>query len=105
MTGSVRDHVTVATMLSDRERPVRHKGRSTLRATRSKRLELIQRRLDLDDRFAAEQEQPDLDTLQDPFLISRPTCDPQGHQLWRLPGTRRLRLSVQGIGHSPHPPP
>jgi ribosomal protein S21 len=33
-----------------------------------KRLELIQRRLDLEDRLAAEQEQPDLDSLQDAFV-------------------------------------
>ena len=33
-----------------------------------KRLELIQRRLDLEVRLAAEQDQPDLDSLQDAFV-------------------------------------
>jgi hypothetical protein len=33
-----------------------------------KRVELIQRRLDLEDRLAADQERPDLDSLQDAFV-------------------------------------
>lgn len=33
-----------------------------------KRLELIQRRIDIEDRLAAEQDQPDLDSLQDSFV-------------------------------------
>jgi preprotein translocase subunit SecD len=33
-----------------------------------RRVELIQRRLDLEDRLAAEQDQPDLDSLRDAFV-------------------------------------
>jgi hypothetical protein len=71
-----------------------------------KRLELIQRRLDLEDRLGGEQDRRTSRPWKQRSSRSPATTRParQGDHLHLLPRTRRHRLGPQASRHPPHPP-